>query len=244
MQQEPSGAGPQVVELGSAADPFTQPATDALAGQQQVVEGTNRAEGEPDQPTTAAPSTPASQPAPDLTALHEAIQSQVSQAQSGWDRRNHLLEEQNAKLTQQISEIGQRVKEAERHGKEEGLSGEESALLRAGWDVEDAKSLLNTQREAVDEYRTAVIAHDAMVRFGSLGLTEEMLEGKGADEIDGMMAAYGTIAKQPTPAAAKATSDLGGAPPAPEPFKLGSEQGVDAMATNVKNLFGQPGNIR
>lgn len=249
MQGENTGAsGPTVVEPGSAGDPFTQPATDQAAAAEQAVREADKAEGAQGQPATETPTEPAKEPDPvQLTALNDLIQSRVGQVQTGLDRRINTLEKQATALSEQLTAAQRQTTEAERKGKTEGLSEEETALLTAGWSVEDARSEMETQRRALDEYRGAVNAYAAMTKYGHLGLTEEMFEGKSAEEIDGMMDAFEVLATakgdQKAPAGATAASDVGGAPPAPEPFKLGTEQGVSAMAANVKALFGQPGSI-
>lgn len=254
MQGENEGAsGVTIVEPGAADDPFTQPATDQAASAQKVVDEANRAEGSVQgQPATETPTEPAKQPDPDLAALaalNDLVQGKVSQVQTGLDRKIAAMEKQATALSEQLTASERKATEAERKGKMDGMSEEDATVLQSKWDVDDAKAELDTQRKAVDDYRTAVAAYDAMTKYGHLGLTEDMFEGKSAEEIDGMMDAFEVVAKAKgeekpgAPAGATAASDVGGKPPAAEPFKLGTEQGVGAMAANVKALFGQPGNI-
>lgn len=250
---DPSGGGNvTVVDPGSEDDPFT-------AGNAPVVETPE------DQPATETPA-PLSQPTDDpdkpepdkdegqdLLKLEEYIQTRVSAAHSGLDKRINTLAKQNSSLENTLAETLKASKDAERRARAEGATDEEKAVLERHYELEDKEELLNARTKVVDEYRMHVTALDLVTRFGKYGVTAETLADAETPEDMEVLAErtsreFLESGKKPGetagPAGAKAPSDLGGAPAAPAPFKLGTEQGVEGMAANVKNLFGQPGNIK
>jgi len=249
---DPSGGGNvTVVDPGSEDDPFT-------AGNAPVVEPPA------DPPATETPATPSQptddpdKPEPegegqDLLRLEEYIQTRVSAAHSGLDKRINTLAKQNSSLENTLAETLKASKDAERRARAEGATDEEKAVLERHWELEDREAGLNTRMKAVDDYRMHVTALDLVTRFGKYGVTAETLADAETPEDMEVLAErtsreFLESGKKPGetagPAGAKAPSDLGGAPVAPAPFKLGTEQGVEGMAANVKNLFGQPGNIK
>ena len=244
---EPSGGGSvQVVEPGSKDDVFStknvQP--DPAATQPDPNQS------QPDD-TGGDGGFTADDDSKLLSKLEEQIQARVAKAHSGLDKRNDQLQKRLDEITQDLETQRQTAKEAERRARVEGLSDEEKAAHQARWNVEDEKVLLKKQQAAVDEYLRQTKAYDLVVRYGRYGLEPEHLEdAESVDEMDliaeKIRGDFLETGKKPvdkeTPAGSKGPSDLGGAPPGAEPFKLGTEQGVAGMAANIKGLFKQPGN--
>lgn len=250
MSQESSQGGQvQVVEPGSPDDPFS---VKGAAGEQPKT-GPNAG---PSQPATDD-NPPASEPFTEdddaklLRELEETIQTRVSAAQSGLNKRNSQLEKQVKETSEQLAAVQKSLKDAERRAAAANLSEDQLAVLKAQWDAEDKEGTLGTKEKAVDDYFRNVTAYDLVTRYGKYGLTPELLEE--AETVDEMhLVAEKTRADflesggkpAPTgPAGARAPSDLGGRAPGAEPFKLGTEQGVKALADNVRDLFKQPGNV-
>ena len=251
MQDPSSGGNVTVVEPGSEDDPFK-------AGNAPV------AEPSADQPPTDPPAPPSQptddpeQPKPeegegqDLLKLEELIQSRVAAAHSGLDKRINTLAKQNSSLENTLAETLKVSKDAERRARAEGATDEEKAGLERIWELEDREKGLDARTKVVDEYRMHVTALDLVTRFGKYGVTAETLADAETPEDMEVLAErtsreFLESGKKPGetagPAGAKAPSDLGGAPATPAPFKLGTEQGVEGLAANVKSLFGRPGNI-
>lgn len=251
--QDPSG-GPnvQVVEPGSEGDPFS--AGNAPENPSPT-----------DQPPTETPEAPLSQPTDDpeqpkpegegqdLLKLEEFVQGRVSAAHSGLDKRINALTKQNSSLEDKLTESLKASKDAERRARAEGATDEEKAAYERLWALDDREQALDARTAIVDKYRTHVTAFDLVTRFGKYGVTAEILaEAETPEDMEVLaertarefLEKGGKPGETASPAGAKAPSDLGGAPAAPAPFKLGTEQGVEGLAANVKNLFGQPGNIR
>lgn len=250
MEDTSGGGNVTVVEPGSTDDPFN--AANAPA------------EPKEDQPATVAapatlsqPTDDKEQPKPegegqDLLKLEEYIQTRVSAAHSGLDKRINALAKQNVTLETTLTETQKASKDAERRARAEGATDEDKAVLERHWELEDREAGLSARTKVVDEYRLHVTALDLVTRFGKYGVTADTLADAETPEDMEVLAERtsrefleggGKPGETPGPAGAKAPSDLGGSPASPAPFKLGTEQGVEGIAANVKSLFGQPGNI-
>jgi len=238
----------QVVEPGSPDDPFSVKGT----GEQPKTGPSAR----PSQPATDD-NPPASEPFTEdddaklLRELEETIQTRVSAAQSGLNKRNSQLEKQVKETSEQLTAVQKSLKDAERRAAAANLGEDQLAVLKVRWDAEDKEGTLTVKEKAVDDYLRATTAYDLVVRYGKYGLTPELLEE--AETVDEMHLVAERTAREflesggkpaeKGPAGAKAPSDLGGRAPGAEPFKLGTEQGVKGLADNVRNLFKQPGNV-
>lgn len=246
MEDTSGGGNVQVVEPGSADDPFStqtapvEPPADPAATPEPVTP--SQPADDPDKPEPTGDGQ-------DLLKLEEFIQGRVASAHSGLDKRINFLTKQNSSLEDKLTESLKASQDAERRARAEGATDEEKEVLERHWELEDRAKGLDARTEVVDKYRLHVTAFDLVSRFGKYGLTAETIADAETPEEMEVLAertAREFLEKggKPAegPAGAKAPSDLGGSPAAPAPFKLGTEQGVEGMAANVKNLFGQPGN--
>jgi len=247
--EDPSGGGNvTVVEPGSTGDPFT-------AGNAPVVEPPADPPATPEPVTPSQPANDPDKPKPtgegqDLLKLEEFIQGRVATAHSGLDKRINVLTKQNSSLEDKLTESLKASQDAERRARAEGATDEEKAVLERHWELDDRAKLLDVRTGVVDKFRLHVTAFDLVTRFGKYGVTAETIaDAETPEEMEVLaertarefLESGGKPAEGP--AGAKAPSDLGGSPAAPAPHKLGTEQGVEGMAANVKDLFGQPGSI-
>jgi hypothetical protein len=246
LESSPVGSV-QVVEPGSADDPFT-------VKQDQP---TTRPDNVQSQPVTEE--TPESSDlewteeddAKLLAELEEQVQARVAAAHSGLDKRVAQFEKQVMSLSEELAAAQKAVKDAERRAAAANLSEDQLAVLKAQWEAEDLEGSLKMKEKALDDYLRNVTAYDLVTRYEKYGLTAEQLEeAESVDEMhliaERVRADFLESGGKPAPkgpAGAKAPTDLGGRAPGAEPFKLGTEQGVKSLADNVRNLFKQPGNI-
>jgi len=246
MSEEPSdGKGVTVVEPGSSDDPFRPGAEPPDPAP------TEKPESSASQPTDKKSDDAGGEPAEGFTPqedqallaeLNEAIEKRVGQVQSTKDK-------EIAKIADSLKETQKELGAVKRNARLEGLTDEQKAELENRWRIEDRERELDERSKAVDDYRAATTAYDLMVRYGQYGLTKEALEAAESPEDMEIVALkvksdFLEGGKPPEKKADKAKSDVGGSAPPPEEPKLGTEQGVDKMAENVKGLFSQPGNVR
>ena len=195
----------------------------------------------------------------------DEIQERISQAQSGHDRRNAALEKQlkderDARLESEAT-LRHEVQEA----RVQGLPEEEREQAQRLFEHKEEQRRVREQAQATDSYFQTVRAYDLSVRYAQYwpGATDAEKRTAaeaalmGCEDVDGMELLaerqksefYEALAsgKAPEaggakkPAGAGAPSDAGGAAPAEKPTEPSTEQNLDAMAGNIKGMFGKPG---
>lgn len=267
MTMEPSGPSFTVVVPGSADDPFSA----GNAGQMQDPDKTPvNATGPVSQPGIQPPvPAPAAEPAGGAPANTPLTQEQVdaivvqrlTAAQSGWDKRNRLLEDQLK------SEREARESEATQHRDElrraqlDGLPPSERARLQESWNLEDARAEVSKQAKAVQDYHKVVEGLRLFQTYAQFGVTEDDLLGiadvdameafckdKKLSFLEGKLSGGSSQngngpSSKPAAAGSTAPYDPGGNPPAPGENKLLTSEGVEAMGANIKSLFGSGGNV-
>ena len=247
---ESSGEGQvTVVEPGSEDDPFTK-----ANAEKEEVAGPDATEKKDD--TTSQPKSDDEEASKEgdeesLTKLQSFMDEQfgerMKRVQSGWDTRNRTLDAKVASLEKDLQT-------ARREAEVSGMTDEERAVFQPKWDLEDAQKQLRTKTEAVDDYRKVVTVYDLTTRYGEFGVTEELLGGCDTPEEmetlahktrgDFLLTGRKPSTGKKAPAGASQKSDVGGGPAPKEEFKLGEEQGVQAMADNVSRIFKEPGNVK
>lgn len=238
---EPSGGGQvTVVEPGSEDDPFTK----GVAGPDATV--TDDTTSQPDSEFKGDDDAKLLQ---ELKGYMDTeVQGRVSKAQSGWDTRNRTLDAKVAGLEKELRTTRRQAEAA-------GMSEDDRQAFQEKWNLEDLQASLETKTKAVDDYHRVVKLYDLTTRYGDFGVTEELLEPCEAPEDMELLAEktradFLATGKKPgsagkkTPAGASAKTDVGGGPAGKEEFKLGAEQSVQAMASNVSKLFRESGSIK
>lgn len=276
---ETSGPSFTVVEPGSPDDPFSShnPANAATAS---VPAATPVVETPASQPNASVPSVeaptiestkpgsvPVSTPAAPAVTTTGLTQEQVDkivsdrlrEAQSGWDRRNQLLQEQVKQEKERIAALEKQHRDELRKAQLEGLPLSERTRMQEVWEIEDARAEVKAQRDAVTQYHQTVEGLRLFQEYHIFGVTEDDLLGLDVDKMEAFckdkklafFEAGGNIAeagKGNTPAAKPAAApaakpgssapyDPGGMPPAPEGTKLLTTQGVQSLGANIKSMF-------
>jgi len=246
---EPSGlpGNIQVVEPGSPGDPFS----------------VNNQNVPPVDPAATGDPVPASQPAtsdaitniaallkdPEVVKVIDAtVNERVSKAQSGLDKLNLTLKKNLEATKAQAEAAEKKATRLERQVQLSNLSAEDRAAQLQQFDFEDKEDALKTKAKGVDDYYRSVTALDLVNKYGLYGFSEndigdddtvEEMEIKALRKQNEFYVGGGKVATT-GPAAASAPSDLGAGGPAAPAFKLGTEQGRDSMAANLKTLMGRP----
>ena len=177
MKTEPSAAGGiQVVEPGSADDPFTASPTQAPPApvEPEATSEDEAATGEPE--AGSQPDEVALTPEEEETLLAELkesgyvhedeVQERIREAQSGWDKRNAALQKQLADLDAQNAQAMSALRSELREVKLAGMDEEEAKGLRDAWNSEDRQKELEKRIGAVDEYARTTHAYALSTRFG------------------------------------------------------------------------------
>jgi len=200
----------------------------------------------------------------------DEIQERISQAQAGHDRRNAALEtqlknERDARLESEAT-LRREVQEA----KLQGLPEEEREQAQRLFEHKEEQRRVREQAQATDDYFRTVRAYDLSVRYAQYWPGDTDADKRtaaeaalmGCEEVDQMellaerqKAGYyetlasggapagGPAGKGTKPAGAGAPSDAGGAAPAAKPPEPSTAQTLDAMAGNIKGMFGKPGTL-
>lgn len=249
MTPEPSGlpGNIQVVEPGSPGDPFST---------------NNQNVAPPVDPAATGDPAPASQPVtsdaitniaallkdPEVVKVIDAtVNERVSRAQSGLDKLNRTLK-QNLEATKAQAEAAEKkATRLERQVQLSNLTDTERAAQLQQFDYEDKEDALKVKAKGVDDYYRSVTALDLVNKYGMYGFSEEDIGDDDTVEEMEIKALrkqnefyVGKVPASAGPAAASAPSDLGAGGPAAPAFKLGTEQGRDSMAANLKALMGRP----
>jgi len=187
------GTSFQVVDPGSADDPFTSSAQgsdpqggDGAAGDDGGQRGAQDARGSQDgTDRTGATGTDgradgsadggadddADGAEDDEAVLDEYFQGRFAPIQSSYDRQIAAVRKQNDELQRQLVETRNQIREAQI----QGLSPDEQAKMRSIWKAEDAEQEIGRQREAVDDFYVKTYAFNLLTRFAQFGVTEEAL---------------------------------------------------------------------
>ena len=251
MSQESSVGKVEEVVPGSENDPFSknyvspapvQPASDAAPPVSQPDEL------KPSGAVTDIAAILASEEG--QAAIGKQVEDRLAKAQSGLNKRDALLTKQleEAKKTQEKQEA--EVTRLRRAVEVAGMSKEEKEALQQQWNYEDAMNEVERKRLGVEDYHRHVEALRLVTEYERYGFTPEMIEdGDSLEEMEvkalrtkaNFFEGGGKPVEKPAgPAASSAASDLGGAGPAPEAFKLGTGQGIEAMSANLRALINRP----
>lgn len=258
---EPSGLPPgiQVVESGSAGDPFVDP---NLRGQ-----GVTPI---PEQAPTV-PATPASQPVPsvpsgavtDIAALLKnpelakaidgMVTERVSKAQSGWDKKNQALKTALDATRVEAKAAKAQADRLQREGQMANLPEPERAILLKRYEAEDLLADVEIKAKGVEDFYRSVEALNLVRTYSPFGFTEDDIDDedtveemtiKALNKKADFLGAGGKLpAPAGTPAAASAASDVGAGGPATPTFKLGTAQSRNSMAANIRDLLSRPEKI-
>lgn len=262
-----TSVGPTVVVPGSADDPFS---VHNQANQPQTVVIQDAPASSPaTAPATPAASQPAqTAPVPAPKQLTQAevdkiVQDRLREAQSGWDKRNAKLEA-DLRAEKEAREAAERTHRDEmRRAQLEGMPEHQRQAIMSQWQLEDRENAVKAKESAVTDYFANVERLRVFQQYAPFGVTEDDLlaisdpdkmESFAKDkklaffEAGGNGAAPsgsqngGKPAAGAAPAGANAHYDAGGSPPAPQQNGVISQQGVDHMGANIKNMFASDGN--
>ena len=267
---EPSGIA--VVVPGSQDDPFSAHAQDGST-QDQATRAGDQPASQPNPQDASQASDPASgqnqstqganeQPKGLTQAEVDAlVQERLRGAQSGWDKRNKLLEDQNKALQETLKQTQANALAEQRRIQLESTPEHMRAQLQEQWNVADEKAELKSQRDQLLTYHQTVEALRIFQTYGTFGVTEEMLlECKTIEEMEKLALetkvaffenggkvpakAATTAAKgEQKPAGQSASADLGGNPGAHQEAGLLTTRGVESMGANIKNMFSNGPNV-
>jgi hypothetical protein len=190
-----------------------------------------------------------------IAAIGKQVDARVSEAQKGLNKRDALVTKQLKDSQAELAKAQENMTRLQREAQLANLSTEERARLQQEWHVEDEMKKVRDAHAKTVEYHRGVEALRLVTEYGAFGFTPEMIEDddsledmavKARDAKIAFLQAGGKVPdeKPVAPAAASAASDLGGGGPAPKEFKLGTAQGVDAMAANLKALIERPEQVR
>ncbi len=190
-----------------------------------------------------------------IAAIGKQVDARVSEAQKGLNKRDALVTKQLKEAQETLAKNQEEMTRLQREAQLANLSDEERIRLQQEWHYEDEMKKVTDANAKVVEYHRGVEALRLVTEYGAYGFTPEMIEDddsledmavKARDAKIAFLQAGGKVPdeKPAAPAAASAASDLGGGGPAPKEFKLGTAQGVDAMAANLKALIERPEPIR
>lgn len=185
-------------------------------------------------------------------AIGKQVADRLSEAQKGLNKRDALVTAQLKKTKEELDAQKQETTRLQREVQVSTLSKEERELLQQQWNYDDSMKEVAASHAKVADYHRHVEALRLVTEYGKYGFTPDMIEDDDSledMEIKALRAkvAFGEgvkpVEKPAGPAAANAPSDLGGGGPAPQAFKLGTGQGIDAMAANLKASIGRPEQI-
>ena len=196
-------------------------------------------------------------------SFQERLKEVLPQIQSGWDRRNAVLQRQLEEYQRQMDEIRRQLREAQA----QGLPPEEREKLERIWEFEDQKSALQKYHEELTQFYNDLVVQALLQQYGEYGVTEEMLREAGSLEeaealclrvqnefqqalleeivkaIEGLdlgdekkpaVAKKGAQGKKP-PAGSVAASEAAGAPTTPPQGEKTSAGGIDALAESFRS---------
>lgn len=232
----------EVVEPGSADDPFTARNTSSPASAPSPVQIAGGAvqmtpvgvtqTPQPQTPATpAAPAAPAapvvSTPTVQLSPLEQAvkdgtlddyIKTQVTKVTSGLQSS---FDTRVARLEKERDEAREAVRNAQRESKlnSEDLTDEEKDILREKWKLEDERARLDEELKAADEYYKSLYATGMAQENQQFGVTVEELMGlESAEEMDSYVLQkqldfYKSGGNVQTPVVPSGTATAAGTPP-------------------------------
>lgn len=189
----------EVVQLGSADDPFTSGASQAdPAGASKGVPAGTVAEGQPGaaqtdpqdasaeaaKATAAAAATgatedesedltPDEEAALDIYFQHRAETELLPKLQSTVDRRVNAVEAAAKRDIAAVQERANTLKEELRQVKLNGLSPEDQAKLKATWTAEDKQAELDAYEQQLEAYHRDIVVANYVTNFPHLQLTPD-----------------------------------------------------------------------
>lgn len=254
-----SSVGTTVTEVvpGSPDDPFSANYKGSPPADQPMTV-TETPVSQPDEPSSSDATTDiaALLKRPEVSAaIGEMVEARVSEAQKGLNKRDALVTRQLKEAQATLAQTQEEMTRLRREAQVANLSDDERTRLQQEWHVEDEMKKVTNANAKVVEYHRGVEALRLVTEYGKYGFTPESIEDDDSLEdmevkalrakADFFEAGVKVPDEKPAaPAAASAASDLGGGGPAPKEFKLGTAQGVDAMAANLKALIERPEQVR